>query len=121
MFGLTTLLLVVPGTAFDWLWRFNPAAHVAFQENRMWSILLMGLMGTACLLATIGLWRGLRWGIELAFAILGINVIGDIVAAWSRYDYRSLIGVPVAAGIIVYLIQTENLAIRRNAASRMEK
>jgi len=87
----------------------------------MWSILLMGLVGTACLLATIGLWRGLPWGIELAFAILGINMIGDIVAAWSRQDYRSLIGVPVAAGIIVYLIQTENLAIRRNPASRMDK
>jgi hypothetical protein len=63
----------------------------------------MVIVGTACALAAIGLWRGTRWGLQLAIAILCVNAIGDLLNAMMRHGYRSLIGLPVAGAMIFYL------------------
>jgi hypothetical protein len=100
---LAILLLLLPGTKLDSLWDLNPDARVAFQSLGRWAILLMAVVGTGCALAAVGLWRGTLWGIRLAMAILFINMIGDLVNAVARRDYRSLIGLPVAGAMIFYL------------------
>jgi len=100
---LTIALLVFPGTKLDSLWNLNPDARVAFQSLGSWAVLLMLTVGTGCALAAIGLWYGKLWGIRLALAILFINMIGDLVNAVIRHDYRSLIGVPIAGAMIFYL------------------
>jgi hypothetical protein len=100
---LTIVLLVFPGTKLDSLWNLNPDARVAFQLLGSWSVLLMLAVGTGCALTAISLCYGKLWGIRLALAILFINIIGDLVNVVIRYDYRSLIGLPIAGVMIFYL------------------
>ena len=106
MCALTVVLILFPGSAFDSLWRLNPEARVAFQSSGNWSLLLMLTVGTACLFAAIGLWRGKSWGRQLALTILSINIIGDLINALFRHDYRALIGLPVGAAMIFLLVRS---------------
>ncbi len=103
---LAIVLLVFPGTKLDSLWNLNPDARIAFQWLGSWSVLLMLAVGTGCALTAIGLWRGKLWGIRLALAILFINMIGDLVNVVARHDYRSLLGLPIAAAMIFYLARS---------------
>src|SRR5689334_774696 len=104
MCALTVGLLLFPGTALDSLWRLNPDARLAFESLGYWSLVLMLTVGTACLFAAIGLWRAKSWGTWLALVILSINMLGDLVNVFVRQDYRGLIGVPVAAAMIFFLV-----------------
>ena len=106
MCALTTLLLCFPGTAMDSLWRLNPEAQTGFQSIGHWSIALMAIVGIGCALAAIGLWRGALWGVRLAVAILAINIVGDLLNALVRHDYRALIGLPIGGAMISYLART---------------
>jgi hypothetical protein len=90
MSALTLALLLFPGSAFDSIWR-----------------LLMLAIGTACLFAAIGLWRGAFWGTRLALMILSVNIVGDIINALFRNDYRALIGLPVGAAMMFFLVRSE--------------
>ena len=101
--GLTIVLLLFPGSAFEPIWRLNPDAHAAFQSLGRWSVLLMFVVSAGCASAAIGLWRGLRWGARLAIIILSLNLIGDLANVVLRRDYRALIGIPVAGAMIIYL------------------
>jgi uncharacterized membrane protein (DUF2068 family) len=104
MCALAAGLLLFPGTALDSLWRLNPDARFAFASFGHWSLVLMLAVGTACLFAAIGLWRARPWGTWLALIILSINMLGDLTNVFVRHDYRGLIGVPVAAAMIVFLL-----------------
>jgi hypothetical protein len=103
---LTVVLLVFPGTKLDLLWHLNPEAHAGFQSLGGWSILLMVAVGSGCALTAIGLWLGKLWGVRLAIVILFINLVGDLLSVVARHDYRSLIGLPVAGGMIFYLARS---------------
>jgi len=106
MCALTLALLLFPGSTLDSLWRINPEARVAFQSAGIWSFVLMLTVGTACLFAAIGLWRGTVWGTRLAVAILSVNIIGDLVNTLLRHDYRALIGLPIGAAMIFFLVRS---------------
>jgi hypothetical protein len=106
---LTIALLAFPGSALDALWRLNPDAHAAFQSIGNWSIVIVLAVGTACCFAAIGLWRGALWGTRVAIVILVVNMIGDLSNAVLNYDFRTLIGLPIAAAMIVYLARSERL------------
>lgn len=106
---LAIALLLFPGTALDGVWRLNPDAHAAFQSLGNWSITIMLVVGTACCLAAIGLWRGALWGTRMAIVILVVNMIGDLSNALLKFDFRTLIGLPIAAAMIVYLARSEKL------------
>jgi hypothetical protein len=103
MCTLTILLLLVPGTALDSLWRFNPEARLAFQSFGMAAILLMFVVGAGCAFAAVGLWRSSVWGIRSAVIILSLNIAGDLFNALVRHDYRALIGLPIGGAMIFYL------------------
>ena len=104
MCALTVCLLLFPGSALDSLWRLNPDARLAFASLGHWSLVLMLIVGTACLVAAIGLWRVRPWGTWLALIILSINMLGDLTNVLVRHDYRGLIGVPVAGAMIFLLL-----------------
>lgn len=106
MCALTVVLLLFPGSAFDLLWRLNPEAQIAFRSLGNWSFLLMLIVGTACLFAAVGLWRGTVWGTRVALTILSLNIIGDLVNTLLRHDYRALIGLPVGAAMIFFLVRS---------------
>src|SRR5215475_8360067 len=104
MCALTVGLLLFPGSALDSLWRLNPDARLAFQSLGSWSLVLMLIVGMACLFAAIGLWRAKPWGTWLALIILSVNMLGDLTNVFVRHDYRGLIGVPVAGAMIFILL-----------------
>ena len=99
-------LLLFPGTALDTSWRLNPDARPAFESLGSWSVVIMVVVGAACLVAAIGLWRRAFWGTRLALAILSINIVGDLINALLRHDYRALIGLPVGAAMIFFLLRS---------------
>jgi hypothetical protein len=106
MCGLTIVVLLFPGTAFDSVWRLNPDARLAFQSLGNWSIALMVAVGTLCGVAAGGLWRGTGWSVRLAIAILSANIIGDTINTLVRHDYRALFGIPISAAMIYYLVRS---------------
>ena len=101
---LTVIALIFPGGLLDPLWHLNPDARRAFQRIGGWAILLMAVVGTACLLSTIGLATRAPWGRQLAVGILAVNLVGDAVAAVLRHDPRTLIGLPISGVLILYLL-----------------
>ena len=107
MCALTLGLLLFPGGPLDALWRLNPDAHLTFESLRRWSFAVMGIVGTACLGAAIGLWRGAVWGTRLAVAILAVNMVGDVVNVLLRHDYRALIGLPLGGAMIFLLARSD--------------
>ena len=95
-------LLLFPGSALDAVWRINPRGHEGFLRMGPWALLLLTAVAVACALAAIGLWRNTAWGHRVALGILAVNLAGDIANALGG-DARSLIGVPIALALIVYL------------------
>ncbi|MEY2563456.1 MAG: hypothetical protein QOH88_1649 [Verrucomicrobiota bacterium] len=55
--------------------------------------------------AAVGLWRDTRWEIRLAVIILSVDIVGDLLDALVRHDYRALIGLPIGGAMIVYLLR----------------
>ncbi len=103
---LTLLMLVFPGSALDWLWRINPAARLGFQRIGRWASVLMGVVAAVCALSAVGLARLAPWGRALAVAVLTVNLAGDITGTLVRGDPRTLIGVPIAGVMILYLLSS---------------
>ena len=103
MCALTIVLLLFPGTELDSLWHLNPDAHLAFQSFERLAVLLMAMVGIGCAFAAIGLWHRALWGIRLALTILALNIMGDLLNALVRHDYRALIGLPIGGAMIFYL------------------
>lgn len=102
----TILALAFPGTFLDSIWRLKPEARVEFlQIGRGSSIALMITVGGACAASAIGLARNAAWGRRLAVAVLIINLIGDLLNALLRHDPRTLIGIPIGALMIWYLLR----------------
>ncbi len=101
---ITIVALLSPGGALEPIWRLNPDAHTAFQQIGRLSILLMAVVGSACALASVGLATRARWGHRLALGILSFNLVGDLVNAFVRHDFRTLIGLPIGGAMIAYLL-----------------
>ena len=110
MCALTLLLLLMPGTQLDALWRLNPDARAGFAALGSMSILVMFVVGSVCAAAAMGLARNRRWGRRLALAILVMNIMGDVINALVRHDWRTLIGLPIGGALIAYLVHVERRA-----------
>ena len=103
MSGLTLFLLMFPGSRLDVLWRLNPRAHDSFISMGYGAAALMLLVSAACAMAAVGLWRCTRFGYRAAIVILSMNTVGDLANTLLLRDRRTLIGVPIAAAMMVYL------------------
>ena len=109
---VTMLALAFPGGFLEPIWRLKPEARVEFQQIGSWSIALMGVVGTACGLAAIGLAKRAEWGRRLAIGILTVNLVGDTLNAILRRDPITLIGLPIGGLLIWYLIRKGRAARR---------
>ena len=108
---LASLALLLPNSALQTLWRLNPEAHVGLAELGAWAIALMLAVSIACGMAAVGLWRGAPWGRALAMAVLGVNLVGDAGSAFLRGDWRTLVGIPIGAVLIGYLLLSKRVRI----------
>src|SRR5262245_61121413 len=107
--GLAALMLLVPGTSLDVLWRLNPRAHEGFTRMGHSGVLLMSIVCLPCAMAAVGLWRGQRWGYWTAIIILTLNLIADTINAFLLRDWRTLIGLPIAGLMIGYLLRKRTI------------
>ena len=104
MSGLAAFLLAVPGTSLDSFWNANPRARFELGKIGAWGVALMAAVSVACALAAAGVAKRARWGHRLAIALIATSATGDIVNAVVHSDRTVLIGVPVAAVMIGYLL-----------------
>jgi len=100
----TALALLTPGGALEAMWQLNPQAHAAFLTMGPWAIVLMMTVAAACASASRGLWIRARWGHRLAVTLLVVNLIADAANALLRGDLRMLVGLPIGALLIAYLL-----------------
>ena len=109
---LIILALAFPESLLESIWRLKPEARLQFlQIGRGLSIALMVIVGGACGASAIGLARNAEWGRRLALAVLVLNVVGDSLNALLRYDPKTLIGVPIGAVMIWYLLRRKRVRI----------
>lgn len=69
----------------------------------------MSVVFITCLLTTIGLWRGLRWGYWLAVVVLVINLVGDLLNVLVGIDRRAIVGIPIVLLLLIYLFRSKVL------------
>ena len=96
--------LLFPGSFLEPVWRLNPRAREAFAGMGACAVVLMCFVSAACAAAALGLWRGARWGHRLAVALLAVNLLGDIANVITGTEPRALVGVPVVAALLMYLM-----------------
>lgn len=99
--------LLFPGSFLEPVWRLNPRAHEAFAGMGAWAVVLMCVVSASCAAAAAGLWRGARWGYRLAFALLTINLLGDLANVLTGTEPKALVGVPIVAAILLYLLSRQ--------------
>jgi hypothetical protein len=102
---LVMLALAFPGGVLEPIWRIRPDARLEFEQFGDWSVVLMAAVGAACGLAAFGLARGAEWGRQIAIGVLTVNLVGDTFNAVFRGDLRTLIGLPIGAFMIWYLMK----------------
>jgi hypothetical protein len=103
--GLSAVMLLAPGTPLDVLWRLNPHAHEGFLRMGRSAVVLMSAVCLACTAAALGLWRRRPWGYWTAMVILSMNLLGDIINSLLGREWRTLVGVPIAGLMILYLLK----------------
>jgi hypothetical protein len=101
---VSAVSLLFPGGLLEPMWRLNPRAREAFAGMGAWAVVLMCVVSAACAAAALGLWRGARWGYRLAFALLVVNLLGDLVNVLTGTEPRALVGVPIVVLILLYLL-----------------
>jgi hypothetical protein len=102
---LAAVMLSFPGSILEPIWRLNPHAREAFAHMGWWAVLLMATVGAACAAAAVSLLQCMRWGYWAALAVLGVNLVGDAANALLSHDWRTLIGLPIGAAMILYLVR----------------
>ncbi len=104
MSGASFVALLFPGGFLEPMWRLNPRARESFAIMGVWALVLMAVVSIACVSATVGLWRGRRWGYLLAIALLTFSLLGDLANALLGIEPRAWLGVPIAALMLAYLV-----------------
>jgi hypothetical protein len=105
--GITCIALLTPGDRWNAMWSLKPSARDEFAALGAFGPLVMAAVSSACALAAAGLWRGAEWGRRLAIGILAVNLAGDAMNAIFRHDLRTLIGLPIGALMIWYLMRPQ--------------
>lgn len=100
-----SISLLYPNSFLESMWRLNPRAHQNLSSLGLWSVVLMTTVSGFCAAAGIGLWRQRRWGYWVAVALIVINLIGDITNVVLGTEPRAIIGVPIAAALLGYLLR----------------
>ncbi len=100
---IATLSLLLPKSFVEPMWRLNPRARAGFAVMGQWAIVLLFTVGVSCAAAAIGPWRGSRYGHRIAFGLIAINLVGDLINTLLGIEPRAIVGVPIALAILLYL------------------
>lgn len=100
---VAAISLLFPNGFLEPIWRLNPRGRAGLGAIGVWAVLLFVVLGSACGVAAIGLWRGARCGYVVAIIVLSINLLGDLVNVISGIERRAAIGIPIVILILAYL------------------
>ena len=111
-----SLSLLRPNSFLESMWRLNPRAQENLSSLGLWAVLLLAIVSVFCATAAIGLWRGSRWGHWLAIGLIATNLIGDITNVLLGTEPRAIVGIPIAAAMLLYLLsKTVRRSFRRTS------
>jgi hypothetical protein len=99
---LTAIILTWPGTPLDVVWRINPRARGQLGQVKAIPI-LFGLLSPVFALAAVGVARARRWAWWLSLALIGTNLVGDVVESLRSAEYLKLVGILPTSAILVWL------------------
>ena len=102
--GLSAISLLNPGSTLESIWKLNPRARESFSRIGAWAPLLLALVCLACAACAYGFFVGRRWAYPLGVGGLLVNLTGDIVNAALGIEPRAVVGVPIVALILWYLL-----------------
>ena len=101
---MASVSLLLPHSFLAAIWQLNPRAHEHLTTLGLWAVVLLLIVSLFCATASLGLWRTQRFGYWLAGALIAINLIGDITNVFLGIEPRAIVGVPIAAAILFYLM-----------------
>ena len=106
MISLTASIpLLHPDSFLKSMWRLNPRAHENLSGLGLWAVVLLSAVSVFCAAAAVGLWRESRWGYRIAIGLMAVNLVGDVTNVVLGTEPRAIVGVPIAAAILIYLIR----------------
>ena len=98
------LALLRPNSFLESMWRLNPRAQINLSSLGIWAVLLLITVSLFCASAAVGLWRGARWGHRIAVVLIAVNLVADVANVILGTEPRAIVGVPIAAVILGYLM-----------------
>lgn len=101
---LSAIALAFPGAWSAAMWQLKPDAPGQFAQLGPLATPLMIVVVAACVAAAVGLWTRRRWGHRIAVGLLCVNLVGDLLNAATRGDWRTLIGLPIGGAMLAYLL-----------------
>jgi hypothetical protein len=101
--ALAGITLSWPGTALDGIWKLNPHAYEELAPFGRSIGLAFFLLSFALATACQGWISRRRWGWRLAVAIIGAQVLGDLVNALRGQVFAGALGVSIAGMLLFYL------------------
>ncbi len=105
MAGLAATTLLLPGTPLDRAWTLNPTAYRQLSPLGTKVGILFLLLAVALAVSGIGWFRRRLWGWRLAVAIIGTQVLGDVVNLVRGDLLRGGTGVIIAGALLLYLLR----------------
>lgn len=108
--AIAFVTLLFPGTVLDRLWLLNPEGYDGLLRWGPVAVVFMAIVCASCTTILIGLWKGRPWGRTLAIVGLSINLVSDVLTAILRQRLVTLIGVPIAVTLIIYLLRSRRVS-----------
>jgi hypothetical protein len=99
-----SISLLRPNSFLESMWRLNPRAHKNLLSLGLWAVVLLSSVSLLCAGAAIGLWKQSRWGYRIAIGLMVVELIGSLTNVVLGTEPRAIVGVPIAAAILIYLI-----------------
>lgn len=99
-----SISLLLPHSFLEPLWRLNPRAQENLLKLGGWAVGLLSIVSAFCATAAIGLWNRSKVGYWIAVGLISINLVGDVTNVLLGTEPRAIVGVPIAAAILVYLM-----------------
>ena len=104
MASLAGTTLLFRGTPLDRTWTLNPMAYKQLSPLGGKVGILFLLLALVLVVSGVGWFQCRLWGWRLAVAIIGTQVIGDIVNLVRGDWLRGGTGVVIAGGLLLYLL-----------------
>jgi hypothetical protein len=117
MASVAALSLAFPGSLLEPMWRLSPRGHQGLVRLDVWGVVLMVATSVGCGVSALGLWRRHRWGYAVAVSLLVVQLAGDILNVVFGTEPRAIVGVPIVAGLLLYLSRASIRATFRSGGS----